>query len=359
MSLARNLLLLYRKFQYKVCRRLEYGIMPAGVLCSHDPFDQDINHGDVVHPCVRYIPEGYLGHKWWMVYTPYYKCNDETENPILCYADEDSIEPPINWKFYCLVQGQPLKGYNSDPVLLYADNYLYVFWRENLTNRCIYRNFIRATFGAIVVEHGISDVFGPVVGTYDEEIDPETSPAFIAETNGSYRCLATHITFHSKIIKKLPKLLRNIINPIVLILDVMGIWSQQKVHGIAQWSCDTVNGSYHLDRTIRFENKNVLYRPWHIDIFEKNGMLYAIVQSNQCNADILLAESKDRIHFKIFNKPLITNKTCGKVGIYKPTAGVVDGKFFLYYTAQDKNNRDLNQLYLTTMDFNELLKKIQ
>lgn len=55
----------------------------------------------------------------------------------------------------------------------------------------------------------------------------------------------------------------------------------------------------------------------------------------------------------------MTNETCGKVGIYKPTAGVVNGNFFLYYTAQDKDNRALNKLYLTAMDFGELLKIIE
>ena len=45
--------------------------------------------------------------------------------------------------------------------------------------------------------------------------------------------------------------------------------------------------------------------------------------------------------------------------MYKPTAGVVDSRFFLYYTAQDVDDRALNKLYLITMDFNELLKKLQ
>lgn len=359
MSIARNLLSAYRKLQYKVYARPEYGVMPIGVLCSHDPFEQEINYGDVVHPCVRYIPEEYLGHKWWMVYTPYYKSNDKTENPILCYADEEGIEPPMYWRFFCQVQGQPAKGYNSDPVLLYENSLLYVFWRENLTDRCSSSNFVRAIFGAVVVEKGISEVFGPVVGTDDDAVDPETSPAFITEADGTYRCLATHITFYSKTIRRMPAVLSKILNPIVLVLDLLGVWSQQKAHGIAQWSCDKVDGEYHFDRTIHFENKNALYRPWHIDFFEWNDKLYAIVQSNQCNADIILAESEDRVHFRFFNKPLMTSKTCGKVGIYKPTAGVVNSRVFLYYTAQDVDNRALNKLYLTTMDFNELINKIK
>ncbi len=357
--MLRNILSIYRLFQYKVCGRHRYGIMPPGVLCSHAPFEQEVNHGDVIHPCVRYIPDGYLGHKWWMVYTPYYGSNDKTENPILCYADEKGKEPPTHWFVYCQVQGQPNLGYNSDPVLLFSNNKLYVFWRENLTERCAVSGFARATFGAVVKEDGISAVFGPLVGTEDAEIDPETSPAFVEEKDGTYRCLATHITFHSKIIKTMPTILQRFVNLVALVLDLLGIWSQQKAHGMAQWSCSKVDGAYHYDCTIRFENKNVLYRPWHIDFFEWKDRLYAIVQSNQCNADICLAVSEDRVHFRFFNKPLITNATCGKVGIYKPTAGVVNDRFFLYYTAQDKDNRALNKLYLTTMNINELLKTLE
>ena len=54
MSISRDLLSAYRKFQYKVCGRLEYGTMPPGELCTHTPFKEESNRGDVVHPCVRY-----------------------------------------------------------------------------------------------------------------------------------------------------------------------------------------------------------------------------------------------------------------------------------------------------------------
>lgn len=157
----------------------------------------------------------------------------------------------------------------------------------------------------------------------------------------------------------MPTWLKWFVNSAALALDLLGVWSQQKAHGVAEWSCDKVDGSYRYDCTVRFENKNALYRPWHIDFFEWGKKLYAIVQSNQCNADICLAESDDRVHFRFFNKPLMTNETCGKVGIYKPTGGVVNGKFFLYYTAQEEENRALDKLYVTTMDMDELLKMIE
>ena len=359
MSFTRRLLSIYRNIQYFVCGRQKYGIMPAGTLCSHDPFEEDINHGDVVHPCVRYISEGYEGHCWWMVYTPYYAANDKTENPILCYGENNNPEPPTQWKVYCQVQGQPAKGYNSDPTLLYANGILYVFWRESETQRCDAHGFVRATFGAIVRDGKINNIFGPIVGTSDTERDPETSPTIIHEPDGTFRCLAMDLTFHSKFIKSLPPQAKGIVLKLALILDLLGIWSQQKSHGIAQWVSKTIDGKYALDRTIKFKNKNALYRPWHMDFFEWNGRLYAIVQTNQCNADICLAVSDDRVHFRFVGKPIMTNCTCKKLGIYKPTAGVVDGIFYLYYTAQNIDNRSLNRLYLSKMNFNDLIDQLR
>lgn len=95
-----------------------------------------------------------------------------------------------------------------------------------------------------------------------------------------------------------------------------------------------------------------------MDFFLYDGVKYAIVQTNQCNADLCLAKCIGNDNFEFFKKPLITNASIGKVGIYKPTAGVINGLFYIYYTAQDKTNRSLNKLYLSTMPFEELLVKI-
>ena len=95
-NLLRYLLAIYRCFQYRLCGRHKYGVMPAGVLCEVEGKGAAPDFGDVVHPCVRYIPEGFNGHSWWMVYTPYYKANAELENPILCYADGDSTTIPTD-----------------------------------------------------------------------------------------------------------------------------------------------------------------------------------------------------------------------------------------------------------------------
>lgn len=349
MSFTRNILSLYRKLQYKLCRRLEYGTMPPGELCTHTPFEEEINHGDVVHPCVRYVPEGYLGHKWWMVYTPYYAANDKTENPILCYGDNETNNPPTHWIVAYQVQGQPAKGYNSDPTLFYDNGKMYVMWRENMTERCDKAGYVRATFGAEVLKDSIGDVFGPLVGTKDVEEDAEISPTFIKMNEGKYRCYAMHLRFHSPFVQNANPLIKKVLETFVNITDILGIWSLQKGYGYTIWESDDIKTTFSYKQTLKFSNCNKLYRPWHMDLFEGNDKLYAIVQSNQCNADICLAESFDGVHFRMYTRPLMTNKICGKVGIYKPTSGVVDGNFFLYYTAQDIDNRALNKMYLTTI----------
>lgn len=359
MSFIRNLISAYRVFQYRIFDRHTYGIMDVGVECSHTPFEQEVNNGDVVHPCVRYIPEGYLGYKWWMVYTPYYKSNDKTENPILCYADSNEDNPPSKWIVKYQVQAQPRKGYNSDPVLLYCDNMLHVMWRESDTDRCDLNSCRRATFGAVVHENKVGDVFGPLLKTSDAEIDSEVSPFFYKSAKGKYGAFAMHLQFHSRFINKLPKKLHKVVSKFVTALDVIGIYGQQKCYGIAQWSSTRIDTAFKLDKTVKFINCNKLYRPWHFDFFVYKDKIYSIVQTNQCNADICLAESVDGVHFRMYNKPLMTNATSGRVGIYKPTGGVVGDVFYLYYTAQNKNIRGLNKLYLTQCNFSELLKQLQ
>lgn len=362
MSISRKLLSVYRRFQYFVFGRQKYGVLESGQQVIVEPFLYEINHGDVVHPCVRYISEGFEGHKWWMVYTPYYSSNAALENPILCYAEEtDPSTPPTEWKVYCLVNEKPLDGYNSDPALLFDDGQLFVFWRENIVSNKEKYDYWRASFCAHVKDGRVEKCsYKPVVQTDDDEIDAETCPTFIKEADGTYTCYGMHLQFHSKKLKKLSQPIRKIVDCIMLISDLLGVYSQQKHFGIAIWKGKEIYEPFNYLKTVKFHNCNKLYRPWHMDFFDYEGKRYAIVQTNMSNADICLAISDDGENFTFFKKPLITNATIGKLGIYKPCAGVTtDGLFYLYYTAQDVENRSLNKLYLTEMSFNKLLAEIQ
>jgi len=351
----RRLLAIYRYVQYYIFRRHNYGILKPGTEVSVEHFHFDLNHGDIVHPCVRYIAEGYLGHHWWMVYTPYYKGNASLENPILCYGDSDDPNmPPTEWKFYCLVNNKPDKGYNSDPSLLYNKE-LFVFWRENYEHGT--HSFYRATYAAKVVKDGVERVAEPLLVASDEEEDVETSPCFMPSKDGTIMAYGMHLRFHSKRIQRLKQPFKSFVSKIVLVSDLLGIYSQQKHYGLSVWHQTDEDWlkPYKKIRTSQFRNCNPLYRPWHIDFFDWEGKRFSVVQTNQCNADIVLSVSNDDENFTIFNKPLITNASIGKVGLYKPCAGVTTGGlFYLYYTAQDYDNRSLNKLYLTTIPMKEL-----
>lgn len=356
-SLVRKLLNRYRKMQYLFYGRHTESVMSAGVLCNTEPFYYEINHGDIVHPCVRFIEQGFEGHQWWMVYTPYYASNASMENPILCYAESKDSMPPVYWKVYCGIKEGYDVGYNSDPTLFYENNQLYVFWRENQTSRILKQGFQRATWGCKVRHGAIVQEFGPIVYTVDAETDAETCPTFI-KRDGRYLCYAMHLKFHLKCIQRLHPLVRKYACMLCNVLDIAGIWSQQKCYGIAIWKSSNIEHVFKCVETVQFLNKNGLYRPWHMDFFEYEGVAYAIIQTNQCNADLCLARSDDYKHFQFFEKPLITNQSIGKVGIYKPTGGVINGVFYLYYTAQDLNDRKMNKMYLATMDFSELLHRL-
>ena len=260
---------------------------------------------------------------------------------------------------YCEVNERPSDGYNSDPVLLYENEKLYVFWRENHSPNSLSEGFERATYVAEVRDGSVQKYKTSVVGTSDKEDDPETSPAFLKDNNGKYVCYATHLRFHSKFFRNLPSIINKPVNVILNVIDLLGLYSQQKAYGLAIWYSNILTDRFKYIKTVKFKNKNALYRPWHLDVFCCKQKTYLVIQSNQCNADILLAESTDGENFSIFKKPLMTNKTCDKVGLYKPCAGVIDGTFYLYYTAQDADNRSLNKLYLTTISWNELINKLR
>lgn len=357
-SFSRTILKYYRNIQYIICRRHKHGALSPGELCSVEPHNYEINKGDIVHPCVRYIPNGYLGYKWWLVYTPYYKSDASLENPILCVGDSDNEKYPTHWNFYYEVCKGHDKGYNSDPNLFYDGAKLYVYWRENQTDNCDQYGVSRATFVGVIEKDGIRKIKEPILTATEEHIDHEVSPAFIKFRNRTL-AYAISVQFFSPGLRKLPRSIRQIINPILLALDLLGFYHLRVSYGITIWEGDNPCKPFKLKDRKQPRRKNILYQPWHIDVFEDDDVLYAVIQSNQCNADIILARSDDGETFTLYDKPLITNEEIKKTGIYKPSAITVNGQFHLLYTAQDYDNRSLNKLYHSSCDFKTLLNDLK
>ena len=264
----------YRNIQYFIFGRDKLGAMSGGENVKVEHFRYEVNHGDIVHPCVRYISDGYLGHYWWMAYTPYYKNDSSLENPVLCYAEgNDPNTPPAEWKYFCLVNEKPLNGYNSDPTLLFYKGTLYVFWRENYDANC--EGYNRATYAAKVAVNGIERIADPLLVTEDSEMDPETCPCFMPSKEDYVMAYGMHLRFHSPFIKKMKPVFRRWAEKITLITDLLGGYSQQKHYGLAIWrQGDSIwLKPYKLVKTLRIAISSTVPGIWIFSIIMVKDML--------------------------------------------------------------------------------------
>lgn len=332
--------------------------MTAGALCQVSEFKSILYHGDIVHPCVRFTEKKFKGYNWWLIYTPYYDANPEVENPVLCYGISDDGSPPLDWTVYKEIIGEPLQGYNSDPTMFFDNGGLNIFWRENETPRAKKDQLFRATYGCVISEKNQKDIKTPILCEKDIFFDKEVSPAILKVEN-SYVAYAMHMRFKNSRLHSDISFFEKLIQISLKLFSLLEIYNEQKTFGISIWRSESLEEPFKYIKTCKIKKRNKLYRPWHLDVFEHDNKLFAIIQTKQCNADICLAVSDNYENFTMYPKPLITNTSINKVGIYKPTGFVHKDVFYLYYTAQDKNNRKLNKMYLTKLPFNELLKKVQ
>lgn len=353
MNLFRRILRGYRAVQFKIYRRNTRGVLKSGIPCRVNP---SIENGDVVHPCVRHLEKPFRGHTWWMVYTPYFKSDAKVENPLLCYGISNTNEIPTEWEIETEIERYHNIGYNSDPFLQFANDNLMIYWRENMTPELTIRNLNHGTFVRQYNNKGELSEKELVLFEEANYEDKEVSPAFFKKENNQF-ALGMHLVFYNKSIQKFRStFIGKFINKLTSILDLMGFYSQQESLGVALWNKE--DGQYKYIKTVKIENCNKLYRPWHFDLFTHDNNVYMLIQTNQCNADICLAKMSKIGQFILYSKPLLTGKDINMTGIYKPTGGVKDGIFYLYYTAQDFDNRSLNKLFVTTMPFDELIKII-
>lgn len=349
-------------FLYRVFGKPVEGILPKGFACAVEDPTSAITHGDVLHPCVRYIRDGFEGHRWWMVYTPFYGFNDALENPRLCYSDSDGAGMPLEWRFYCEIKGRPATGYNSDPTILFWEGKLYAFFRENYTEKTRSMGCSRATMGCLVRDRQVVCFPGAQLTEENRNIDKEVCPAFTVSERGA-RAYAFHLRFCSRMMYFLPKSLSAAVYRILGLLRELCLYDRIKCRGVSIWEADGLEESFSYKKTVKITGCGPFTHPWHFDIFNASvpdggESLFAVIQSDEKHADIRLARSDDGEHFRLYKKPLITSGSIGMKGIYKPTALVVDGVFILYYTARDDKDRSLNRLFVTKGDWHSVLKTV-
>lgn len=85
--------------------------------------------GVIVHPCVRYFPDGQWGYLWWAVATPYFNSDNQVENPCL-YVSDDGINFVPAPGVTNPLRPAPPGGYNSDTHLVVGpDGRMHIFYR--------------------------------------------------------------------------------------------------------------------------------------------------------------------------------------------------------------------------------------
>ena len=356
----KNFSTVYRRILYRLCGRSESGVLSDWYPCHVEDPTIEKTFGDVVHPCVRYIEDGFEGHKWWMAYTPYYGSNAEMENPRLCYAEASEGELPTEWKYYCTIKDKPKEGYNSDPTLLFNDGKLYVFWRENYTQATRALGMSRATFGCYVENRQVHYLKEAQLQDLYRNKDKEVCPTFLSY-RGTPRAYAIDIRFCSKMMYHMPAKMARRVYRLLDYTEKQGLYSRFRCHGVSIWEGDSFEGQFQYKKTVRFRGRNHLYQPWHMDLFfDKNqeSQLYAVIQSNINRPDICLAKSEDGERFRMFRKPLITIQSIGMKGLYKPSAVIVGDKFYLFFTARDKDDPRLNRLWVAPINWDELYDRV-
>lgn len=159
----------------------------------------------VIHPDVIYIPQGYLGYKYWMIHTPYTNTSLD-ENPCVVVSNDgitftrfgtapDTCPMPI-----FDVTDFDNGGHLSDPELLYsADGILYAYFRVT-ANKGVETHdttYIVVTHTLNGYEwlnragevHACDTIIGPSVSIGSKHL----SPTAVLDTSGVYRMFVAEI----------------------------------------------------------------------------------------------------------------------------------------------------------------------
>ena len=218
----------------------------------------------------------------------------------------------------------------------------------------------RATFGCYIENKQIHYLKEAQLQNLYRHKDKEVCPTFLSY-RGTPRAYAIDIRFCSKMMYHLSEKMAQRVYRLLDYTEALGLYSRFRCHGVSVWEGDSFEGGFKYMKTVRFKNRNYLYRPWHMDLlFQPNdkSSLLAVVQSNPNSADICLAKSEDGESFRMCNPPLLTVKSTGMKGLYKPSAVIVRDKFYLFFTARDKDDPGLNRLWVAPINWDEMYDRV-
>lgn len=102
----------------------------VGVELSNPYYDGSTASKYVVHPSLLFIPEGWNGYKYWLVYTPYYNMENTYENPCMVVSNDTNSWTVPEGLTNPIIPSPGGSAYNSDPcIYIHTDGVMYMMYR--------------------------------------------------------------------------------------------------------------------------------------------------------------------------------------------------------------------------------------
>lgn len=321
---------------YDYCVRVETAMLQGHELHVDIIPLQNIErgYGDwLIHPCVRYIPEGFAGHKWWMVCTPYPNFNSHYENPVLYYGDGNEEVPPLTWKFVAVVQPPYKNGYNADSNLFYDEEKLWITWKEAETPNTKTENGYKVIMGCFYDGQTFSTP--RVICKNPDDTNMYLASQVLLRVKDELKLFAVFTPNSYRLVPNNKKGERHIA---IFGKDKDGI--QFQFEGVRR----------------QFYPKGFDF--WHIDIFTYREKYYCLVTPESADR-ILLGESEDGIQYHFFKEPLLHANGKERTPYMYKVSGLVENDMFHLFYPMRKKEKNIVHLHVTSMNFNELLQKLR
>ena len=273
-------------------------------------------YGDfLIHPCVRYIPNGFAGHKWWMAVTPFPRMDDHYENPVLYYGEGEGTEPPLDWHFVGVVQSAYSKGYNADCNLFFDSKVLWIIWKETNTPNTT----PESDYNCVMGRSFDGKTFGPVKKFLD---NPDT-----AANRMTAPCV---LKIGDKICLLATQYEKRIDDPV----------RPHGQSGIAVWELnggDMMSGRFIWKHDVA-QDYPTWFDFWHADFFEEAGTYYCVATTERATT-LLMGVSSDGERYSFSVLPLLSKTGNLYTGMYKASAVLVDGKLHLFFPCKTLSGR--------------------
>lgn len=311
-------------------KEIKPNAMTLGVKLTAQTPNPEKYFDDLIHPCVRYIAEGFAGHKWWMSASPYRGFDSSIENPILFYGDSRNDDlPPLTWTSAGVIEDTPGLGYNSDPDIFFDGTGLWVFWRENWTLDCISNGVSRGVFGKYTTDGITFSKKKYFAGEPRGDEDSEMCP-IVVNFDGRIKLYGVHHQFTPN----------------------------RSPLGISIWDIadnDLINNTFTKEKDVLPTYKKG-FDFWHFDVFKYEDKYYSVV-TPESGTEILLGKSDDGENFKFWKTPLLSNNVTGRRYFYKPSAMIHNGIFYLWNPiAEVKGSPITSRVWMSEIEFDELIQ---